>query len=87
MGGRFMTFLERITCIGALPAQVMTYAIVLIWLAGAGGMESASTWWHENAGATTAFVQISIGIWLAYRVGGKVTDVMKENAQAKKETP
>jgi hypothetical protein len=73
---RLFDFLNRLTGVSALPAHVMTYAVVLIWLLGACGFKPAADWWNGNAGSTTAFVQLSIGIWLAYRVGGKVTLAM-----------
>ena len=71
---RLFQFLCDFTSISALPAQVMNYAIVGIWVAGAVGFAPAAHWWHQNAGPTTAYVQISLGLWLAYKAHGRVTD-------------
>lgn len=68
---RVLNFLSSISEISALPAHAMTYAVVLTWVAGACGFEPAARWWSINAGTVTTFVQLSLAIWLAARVGGK----------------
>lgn len=74
--------LERFTGISALPPQVMTYTVVGIWIAGAAGFAPAARWWHENATATTVFVQMSIGLWFAYRAGGWITTAVTGGSNA-----
>jgi hypothetical protein len=69
---RLFDFLNRLTAISALPAHVMTYSVVFIWLFGAGGLQSAAGWWHDNAGTTTTFVTLVLGSWLAYKGVGKL---------------
>lgn len=80
---RALLWLEQFSGISALPAQAMTYAVVLIWLLGAAGITSAAMWWKTNAESVTAFVQLSIGIWFAYKMGGKV--IVKTKAPVEKE--
>lgn len=63
-------FLERFTGISALPPQVMTYTVVVIWVAGAAGFAPAADFWFRNSGSVTTFSQISIGLWFAYRASG-----------------
>jgi hypothetical protein len=77
---RFFRLLCDFTSISALPAQVMTYSVVGIWVGGALGFTPAAHWWHENAGATTVFCQLNLAVWLAYKAHGRVTD-----AKARKE--
>lgn len=73
--------------VSALPAHVLTYTVVLIWLTGAFGLESASKWWNSNSGATTIFVQVSMGIWLAYRAGTKVASAIQNKEEVCKDSP
>lgn len=74
-------FLTRLTAISPLPAQSMTYALVGIWLAGALGVDSAARWWNENAGTTTAFYSLALGIWL---VPKKAAEFAESKAAAAK---
>lgn len=85
---RLTDFLTRLTGVSALPAHLMTYAVVLIWLFGAGGLDSAASWWNGNAGTTTTFVTLVLGSWLAYKGVGKVSDAMqKKGGVDAKENP